>query len=51
MAIVTKPVALDESLNTTDSTPKNIADVLKDKLGDIASAISGGGGGSDDGRI
>lgn len=46
MATVTKPVALDESLNTTDSTPKNIADVLKDKLGDIASAISGGGGGS-----
>jgi len=46
MATVTKPVALNESLNTTDSTPKNIADVLKDKLGDIASAISGGGGGS-----
>ncbi len=46
MAEVTKPVALNESLNTTDSTPKNIADVLKDKLGDIASAISGGGGGS-----
>lgn len=45
MAIVTKPLALNESLNTTDSTPKNIADVLKDKLGDIASAISGGSGG------
>lgn len=45
MATVTKPVALNESLNTTDSTPKNIADVLKDKLGDIASAISGGGAG------
>jgi hypothetical protein len=45
MATVTKPVALNESLNTTDSTPKNIADVLKDKLGDIASAISGGSGG------
>jgi hypothetical protein len=44
MVEVTKPVALNESLNTTDSTPKNIADVLKDKLGDIASAISGGGG-------
>ena len=32
MSEVTKPIALDESLNTTESTPRNIADVLADEL-------------------
>lgn len=39
MAEVTKPIALDESLNTTESTPRNIADVLAEGLGDIAEAV------------
>lgn len=42
MAIVTKPMALDESMNTTESTSRNIADVLAQELSGIASAITGG---------
>ena len=45
MATVTKPIALDESLNTTESPSRNIADVLADELDAIAQAIGGGGGG------
>lgn len=43
MATVTKPIALDESLNTTEVTPRNIADVLADELSNIASKIQGSG--------
>lgn len=42
MATVTKPMALDESMNTTESTSRNIADVLAQELSGIASAITGG---------
>ena len=35
MATVTKPIALDESFNTTEVTPRNIADVLADELSRI----------------
>jgi len=44
MAIVTKPMALDESIKTTESTSRNIADVLAQELSGIASAITGGDG-------
>lgn len=40
MATVTKPIALDESLNTTEATPRNIADVLAEELSGIASALT-----------
>ena len=40
MAVVTKPPALNESINTTESSPRNIADVLAQELSGIASAIS-----------
>ena len=40
MATVTKPMALDESFNTTESTPRNIADVLAEGLDNIAEAVS-----------
>lgn len=40
MATVTKPIALDESINTTEVSPRNIADVLAQELSGIASAIS-----------
>lgn len=46
MATVTKPIALDETFNTTSSPSQNITDVLKGGLYDIAQAVSGGGGGS-----
>ena len=36
MATVTKPIALDESLNTTEQTPRNVADVLAQELARIA---------------
>ena len=36
MATVTKPIALDESLNTTEQTPRNLADVLAQELSRIA---------------
>ncbi len=39
MAEVTKPIALDESLNTTESTSRNIADVLAEGLDNIAEAV------------
>jgi hypothetical protein len=42
MATVTKPMALDESIKTTESTSRNIADVLAQELSGIASAITGG---------
>ena len=42
MALVTKPPALDESMNTTEGTSRNIADVLAQELSGIATAISGG---------
>ncbi len=42
MATVTKPIALDESINTTESPSRNIADVLAQELSGIASAISSG---------
>jgi len=35
MATVTKPIALDESFNTTEVTPRNIADVLAEGLSHI----------------
>lgn len=44
MAIVTKPMALDESIKTTEPTSRNIADVLAQELSGIASAITGGDG-------
>lgn len=46
MATVTKPIALDESINTTEQTSRNIADVLAQELASIASAIGGGGSGA-----
>lgn len=39
MATVTKPIALDESINTTEQTPRNIADVLAEELARIAGNI------------
>lgn len=42
MATVTKPIALDESLNTTELSPRNIADVLADGLADVVTALGGG---------
>lgn len=33
------PIAKDSSLNTTDLTPKNIADVLQDGLATLASSV------------
>lgn len=42
MALVTKPPVLDESVNTTESPSRNIADVLAQELAGIASAISSG---------
>lgn len=35
MANVTKPIALDESFNTTGNSPKNIAQVLEDNGADL----------------
>ena len=40
MATVTKPIALDESFNTTEQTPRNLADVLAEGIGDLISAVS-----------
>lgn len=39
---VTKPIALDRSFNTTESTPRNIADVLAENLLAIKEAIENG---------
>lgn len=46
MATVTKPIALDESLNTTEVPSRNVADVLAEELQNIAQAIGGSGGDS-----
>jgi hypothetical protein len=40
MATVTEPIALDKSINTTEQTPRNIADVLAEELKGIAGAIT-----------
>lgn len=42
MAAQYDPIAKDESLNTTELTPRNLADVLAQELGYIAAAIGGG---------
>lgn len=42
MAKVTKPMALDRSINTTEQSPRNIADVLAQELANIATAIGSG---------
>ena len=42
MATVTKPIALDESLNTTENPSRNIADVLAEELANIVTALGGG---------
>lgn len=39
MATVTKPLALDESIKTTEATPRNIADVLAEGLKGIEDAL------------
>ncbi len=44
MATQFDPIAKDESLNTTEQTPRNIADVLAQGLSAVEQAISGGGG-------
>ena len=44
MATVTKPLALNESLNTTEQTPRNVADVLLEGLANVVEAIGNGGG-------
>lgn len=40
MATQFDPIAKDESLNTTEVTPRNIADVLAEELSGIASALT-----------
>ena len=40
MGQVSKPIALDESLNTTESPSRNIADVLAEELGNLIVAVS-----------
>lgn len=42
MAVQYDPIAKDESLNTTELSPRNVADVLAQELSGIASAITGG---------
>ena len=44
MATQFDPIAKDESLNTTENTPRNIADVLAEELSAIEQAIAGGSG-------
>ena len=39
MSEVTKPIALDETFNTTESTPRNLADVLASGLANIANNV------------
>lgn len=41
MALVTEPIALDKSLNTTEQASRNIADVLAEELSAIITAIGG----------
>ena len=40
MATVTKPIALDESLNTTEQSSRNIADVLAQEIGNLVTVVS-----------
>lgn len=40
MAVQYDPIAKDESLNTTEVSPRNIADVLAEELSGIASALT-----------
>ena len=40
MAVQYDPIAKDESLNTTELSPRNIADVLAEELSGIASALT-----------
>lgn len=40
MGTVSKPIALDESINTTESPSRNIADVLAQELGNLIVAVS-----------
>ena len=42
MATVYAPIAKDESINTTESPSRNVADVLAQELSGIANAITGG---------
>lgn len=42
MATQYDPIAKDESLNTTELTPRNIADVLAEELARIVTALGGG---------
>ena len=42
MSVQYDPIAKDESLNTTELAPRNLADVLAQELGYIAAAIGGG---------
>ena len=42
MAVQYDPIAKDESLNTTELSPRNVADVLAQELAGIALAISSG---------
>lgn len=44
MATVTKPLALNESLNSTENTPRNVADILAEELDGIKQAINGQSG-------
>lgn len=44
MATQYDPIAKDESLNTTETPSRNIADVLAEELEGIKNAIGGGGG-------
>lgn len=46
MATQYDPIAKDESLNTTETPSRNVADVLAEELQNIAQAIGGGGGDS-----
>lgn len=41
---VVSPIALDKSINTTEQTPRNIADVLAQQLEGIKTAIESGNG-------
>src|SRR5574344_96784 len=41
---VVSPIALDKSINTTEETPRNIADVLAQQLEGIKTAIESGNG-------
>ena len=40
MAEITKPIALDETFNTTEGASRNIADVLAQGIGDLVTVVS-----------